>query len=508
MTISLTSQGYTDSSDGTWKVYLKWGESKTKTGGSTITDPDYGTVAGTSSVTWSVNNESFCGFAYSRLYHGNVSGATVEGSDSSDCQLWPLETEATETCANTGTSTWAVSDTKSWGGPPANIESGLSYTVTETIMSAEGDETEAYAAWSALYPNPGDYEAAVSAYEAYLVASAAWQAAEPDPGDFETPEEYDAAYASWLEEEPAAVAEPDPEPQEFYGPCDFKIISEITVENWYFGKNSDGSSAAPPTDQEDLDAWWSSVGSGSAPCPGTSSKTLYGYSCSYLLVNPYESADPPTVVSSTGYTDGMTYSEWVAEAQSVIGAVEFNESCVFDNQCFAARETDQLPGGGSGDSDDEINESISESVFRYRWKLNKCCGPYSALSWLEVFYSKDFLEWLANGGSGNAPDIPTSTPKAWTLTDGVVPPECWDSGGSDDSSSSDAPLDPFDDESFWSPWSLPVRIPGGQDGTILLRELYMTCYRSPFGTVPDYIPLLGHYDSSDLDEDGIPDSAQ
>jgi hypothetical protein len=36
----------------------------------------------------------------------------------------------------------------------------------------------------------------------------------------------------------------------------------------------------------------------------------------------------------------------------------------------------------------------------------------------------------------------------------------------------------------------------------------MVCYRSDYGTKPDYIPLYGDYNPSDLNEDGTPDSQQ
>ena len=201
---------------------------------------------------------------------------------------------------------------------------------------------------------------------------------------------------------------------------------------------------------------------------------------------------------ATTYTLPVTYAEFLVLANAWADAHRDEFFAKIDD---SASSDTCLPGSNCYAERAEGTGAVIDRFFRYRWKLNKCCSLYSGLSWLEVFYSRAFLNWIADGGSGDAPDTPTPTVKSWEWTGMSRPAVCDESGSS-------TGLDPFDDPDTWSPWSLTVAVPDSEWGRVYIRDLYMTCYRSAYGTKPDFIPLYGTYDPSDLNEDGIPDSQQ
>lgn len=346
-----------------------------------------------------------------------------------------------------------------------------SHRETRVYSSAEGDETPAHIAWQAeadawylLYTDQAGFDAAHAAwvtatatYDAWAAARDAWVNEDPDNRN---PEDYPEPEPPLPGDEPLPL--PD-EPTAYFGPCDIKCVITDTFWEWnYTTHSADETSTDTYTDYGDA--------------------TFLGPS---HLEDQYET---PT-----------TYAEFLVLANAWVDAnrdIFFDlidsassDACVPGTDCYAER------------AEGADYDSITDRFFRYRWKLNKCCSLYSGLSWLEVYYSQDFLNWLASGGSGDAPDTPTPNVKSWEWTGVSRPAVCDESGSS-------TGLDPFDDPDTWSPWSLTVAVPNSDWGRVYIRDLYMTCYRSAYGTKPDFIPLYGTYDPSDLNEDGIPDSQQ
>ncbi len=143
----------------------------------------------------------------------------------------------------------------------------------------------------------------------------------------------------------------------------------------------------------------------------------------------------------------------------------------------------------------EVTISGTGRAFRYRIKLDKCClNEKIRLEWDEVFYPQSYLDWLEGGASGDPPDEPVVTPKAWEWEG--IPPGC----GS--SSAAESDHDSYDEQSMWSPWSLAVIPPLGGEGVVLLKNMLMDCNPdSPWGSKPMLVDTFGEFDSEDLDED-------
>ncbi len=161
------------------------------------------------------------------------------------------------------------------------------------------------------------------------------------------------------------------------------------------------------------------------------------------------------------------------------------------------------PDSGSDDDDEcaEPARRIASAIARaiqYRIKLNKCCGYKTVRSeWLEVFYPRDYLEWLATisdiSDPSEWPANPggiTVTPRVWEWTG--TPPLCRDS----DSAASDS--DPFDEESMWSPWSATVKVPAGKEGVVVLKGYKQRCYGNLIDDMPE---VLGEH----TPDDSVPD---
>lgn len=145
--------------------------------------------------------------------------------------------------------------------------------------------------------------------------------------------------------------------------------------------------------------------------------------------------------------------------------------------------------------------SLELAAFRYRWRLNKCCGYKKILSgWREVFFPLEYMQWYQDlAGLGSSDDIPAppvdldalAEHRQW-LWEGQ-PPLC------NDSSSGSSEVDPYDHEPMWSPWSLTVKVPDGEEGLVLLRNYFQICY----GNIPDAMPdVTGQINLSDNIPDG------
>lgn len=485
-------------SDGaTWRVYHKQGVRTTRVGSGTDSSTGTSADCGYSSSTYSINVTQFIGQEVPRVYYGGIGygqgSASTSASDSTGCPFWGPVTP-TEVCTATGTSWIEYSETHCYSNgvdPPTPIYA-RSYRYEHTLSDAEGETTEDFTAWREIYPTDGDFNDAVTAYNQYL----------EDYSDWET------AWNAWNDggqvgdepPQPDTVDPPLDRPDESYGPCWYKITTEITIDPHYFGYNSDGSSADDP-DPVVFATWIEGGAIGEPPCSGVGE--VYDYTNTPVSSMP--SWGSPTTNSEVVYEGGVDKDEWIAIVQAVMDAAEFpSEGCMSD-LCSASREIRENISTGGNDI------FFTEQWFRYRWKLNKCCGLYSALSWLEVFYPQAFLDWLNSSSSDPAPvdDLPVVEPKSWEWTGIARPTECDNSNSADSIIGPGEPgYDAFDDETRWSPWSLVVKTPVGEEGSTLLRSLYMVCYRSDYGTKPDYIPLYGDYNPSDLNEDGTPDSQQ
>lgn len=380
--------------------------------------------------------------------------------------------EFTETCEIGGVRSTSFKAVVHDGGAYYVYESHLEDRV---YSSAEGDETPAHIswqveadAWEALYTDQAGFDAAHAAwvsatatYDAWTTARDAWVNEDPDNRN---PEDYPEPEPPAPGDEPLALS---PEPTKFFGPCDIKCVTTDTYWTWNY-----------TTHAREFDS--------------TNTYTDYGDS---TFLGPSHFV--------TTYETPVTYDEFLVLAGAWVEAnrdefftsmeASASDACVPDTDCYA----ENAEGTGS----------LTSRFFRYRWKLNKCCGLYSGLAWLEVFYQKAFLDWLAealvDSTPPEAPVIPVTTNKAWEWEGLTRNPDCDNSDSADSVIGPNDPgFDPFDDETRWSPWSLTVSVPTGEFGRVHLRNLYMSCYRSIYGTKPDFIPLYGTYDPSDLD--GIP----
>ena len=356
VTGQLTSQGFIDPDDAVWRRYKKFGTRKwiTAAGSEDGFLTGYGTFV---SATYEANAETFQGDEYTRLYYGVVG-----------CESYPVE-EPTTHCEATGSATTEFFSVKPWstglGTPPViNYVYSAESTSTVSISSAEGLETEAHKAWKILFPTQEDYEDAVDLYNAYLADYA----------------QYEIDLAAWYAggsvgdppTEPDAVEEPPPEPEEFYGPCVWQLTQDIDIQAHFFGYNSDGSSAAPPLDQDALDAWWQDPGTSDPPCPGSSTKTTIETSLNPLTVmlRPSCGVDVDDInTDDSDYREGVTLAEWKTLAELAIESdLNFeNEECLGD-QCIALRHEE-----GSSDAPDD-NASLILQAARGSWDVDDSHG--------------------------------------------------------------------------------------------------------------------------------------
>lgn len=148
-------------------------------------------------------------------------------------------------------------------------------------------------------------------------------------------------------------------------------------------------------------------------------------------------------------------------------------------------------------SSPESIQLVGKSYFKYRFKLHRCSGQYSGLSWLEIFYSTQLQNWLnpyhPSYHVGVRPAGPATASKSWEGAGAGADPRCR-AGTSqpypDDKTHADA--------SLWSPWSLRVDSPASAgNGSKYLTAIYLSCYRSIYGTVPTKVNGYGDYNSDE-----------
>lgn len=195
--------------------------------------------------------------------------------------------------------------------------------------------------------------------------------------------------------------------------------------------------------------------------------------------------------------------QWMEDIERICGSVSesVDEECsalvpVCGSDCMAKMEIEWPTEGAFGTQTATFSATIS--AFQYRWKLDSCCRNQKIRAeWDEVFFPKVFLAWLdeirLQSEPGPPPVMPTVTKKAWQWEG--TPPGC------DESASWFEEDDRFLDESMWSPWSLPVLPPPGEEGIVVLRNLMIDCNPdSKWGSKPELMRgVLPEYDASDLD---------
>ncbi|MEO5915557.1 MAG: hypothetical protein ABIS50_15090 [Luteolibacter sp.] len=402
---------------------------------------------------------------YSQAFKASIAGAYFTGT----CET--TDAEFSYHCTYTGG--WVEENFAPYfsSGSWHNFRSSREVVTFEDI---EGDPDPAHAAW--------------------VIAAAAWDAAHPDfvaaHAAWATAKAlHDAAYAAWLVLHAAWVAggsvgtapvEPPPftdvepparpaEPPEFYPPCTLKTTHTVTT--W---ERVDGEVVLVDNGEHGL------------PNPRT-----------YVNIPGDGLGSSDTTYS---YASAVTYAEFFELANAWLEArANFNhasdsgsDGCEAGVLCQATRE---MVG-----YDEAITAILRTDFFRYRIKLNKCCAWKSIRSeWVQIFYPKEWLEWLAikeaTVGSDEIPPepeaIPVKTPKVWVWAG--TPPRCH---GSDSLSGSDS--DPYDYEPMWSPWSPVIQVPNDEEGTIANRNYKQKCYAAPVQSMPGVFGTYEHSESGSV----------
>jgi hypothetical protein len=151
------------------------------------------------------------------------------------------------------------------------------------------------------------------------------------------------------------------------------------------------------------------------------------------------------------------------------------------------------------------------SIFRYRWRVAPCHpGSYYKIEWDEIFFPLAYLDWLEDAqdpdviafdpNANPPPALPVITTKNWEW-EGTALGDC-------------VPLDPTNNYDYrkdiaerMSDWSGPVRTT--EQGIIEIHNVRVYCYRSTYGSKPQYVTpaggSTGTYSTGDVDQDGAPD---
>lgn len=339
------------------------------------------------------------------------------------------------------------------------------------ISDASGEVRQGWTAWH------DDAESWDTAHPDFATELADWEA---DHTAWETEEaEWTTAWDAWdaggqVGEEPTLRTEPEEpgdrpeEPDKFYPPCTMRTT--VTVTRWHYSAGE--VKLYPDTEEE--------------PNP-------YTYE---IVPGGLQGQGPAEPVES--YENKITYEEFLTAANAWLSPLsnfdyaEGSDSsgCEPGALCRATRSVDPF----------EDAARLTTDFFRYRVKLNKCCGyPKIRSEWDNVLYPREWLNWLAEWLADEASDSvpapaepaarPLVTPKAWEWEG--VPPMCDDSSGSDSSAD---PVDPFDHEPMWSPWSPVIQVPEDMEGVVAMRNYQQKCY----GVLPDPMPgVFGGYDESE-----------
>ena len=330
--------------------------------------------------------------------------------------------------------------------PDYDVHVFTSLQRTTTYSSAEGDETEAHAAW-----RTGGMEG--------------------------------------------------PEPVELYGPCVLKITESVSA--WYYGEG--GVTAEESTGFPDY-----------IPYP----ITTVTYDDSLGVPSVPGGSDGVDVIDEFVYADLVTWADFITLAHGwmegninfratpeMAGSESASDVCEYGPGChpytaigsFYSEYTGYptypdyagfpalLPSGTS-------YLFVLRGFVRFRFKLNKCC-PWRNIhsEWDQVFYPREWLDWFSyqTRKGESDPDLPEPAPapekalKAWSWSG--TPPLC-----SEDSDSTTPPVDPYDHEPMWSPWSLVMS--SRDDGVIANRNYQQKCYEAP---VQEFPTLFGTYTGSE-----------
>jgi hypothetical protein len=264
--------------------------------------------------------------------------------------------------------------------------------------------------------------------------------------------EYQEAYDEWVDGgmvgpepdydppvEPNEPAEPV-EPIQFWPPCTFKTT---TITTFYEVVFEDGEPFAELVESTPED-----------PNPLTEEFL------DTILRPPSSATEPPVE-----YENATTVSAELALGLAwVRGEIEFpddidstSDKCAPEANCTAFFGSEELDCTGE----------ISGQDFRYRLCVPaEHEGTYFRAEWDEVFYPEGW-----DDSQDSDPPLPVVTPKSWEWTG---PP-----GGANDSDSNPS----NDTEDRCSPWGLVVKVPDGQEGFTVIRNMRTSCYAaSPYGT--------------------------
>jgi hypothetical protein len=230
----------------------------------------------------------------------------------------------------------------------------------------------------------------------------------------------------------------------------------------------------------------------------TSESLVYAGSPLVPIYVPINTSNLGQIVERDIYTNEITCSDFREGAESVGDSI-FNGSTIYG--CSASFDC----GSVKHFPQDQNNTFPTAKVFRYRFRVPPCHGgSWFKIEWDEVFFPKAYLKWLSdaemsgitefNPNTDPPPELPTITTKNWE----------WQGEALGDCDWSD-PLNDYnyrkEIESRVSPWS-PVIVPP-DNGMVEVRNVRVYCYRSEYGSKPQY----GDYPdlTNDIDQDGILD---
>lgn len=141
--------------------------------------------------------------------------------------------------------------------------------------------------------------------------------------------------------------------------------------------------------------------------------------------------------------------------------------------------------GGEGCLAIGPDETTGETqYFRYRYKLNRCCGWKTIRSeWLEIEADQPWLDWEAAGDEeAEEPPGAIDTPRVWEWSGTPTSEGCRDEDGNPDPEA-----DPYIDEDMWSEWSSPLGAGLDTGRLVVLRDYRQKCYQAPPQTFPDLL---------------------
>ena len=440
-------------------------------------------------TTRTAKGSHFIGYGYNLTYQGNIGSG--QGCPE---YLPPL---AVFTCLASGSASWKFENLQNWG---TTEDPGSAFStarqVTATISSAEGDQTEEHKAWELVYGDAEGYDAALATYETdhaqYLE-------------DYET---YETAYQAWIDggeigdppSEPTDATEPTPEPEEFYGPCDFKVV---TTTQWFahaFGYNTDGSSAddAPPGAFQE---WLDEGAVGDPPASGTRTVVTNTQSPLSMIAAYAEAGDSGTYSNVNGFNGPVDYEAWLSEVSALVSAnSNFPKDDCVGNFCNASYFI--------SDSNDPNQWILESDIFRFRWQLDPRIvykntptgqeidsfwpGTYFKVVWQVLTEPPAYAAWhelkliydaaVAAHDAWEAdttipmpeePEIPDNPGEAPTPAATLSEDQIWEWTG---------PLNPEEVATYQSPWyvvSAPII-----KATKRIVNIRYYGYNSPYGSVP------------------------